>query len=161
MNLELYFKNINKGTNNIDPMIKIIINGEEQYQGIVQEKISINNKNNNENIRLEIDFYNKTYRDTKINKRGKIINDMNFEISKIIVDNVNFEDLIWNSTYIFKDQKIKKCLFFGPNGKFIIDWRMPVLKWYLETQHQLKNNDPNWEEDYQYYINSCNILKQI
>ena len=92
---------------------------------------------------------------------GKIINDMNFEISKIIVDNIDFEDLIWNSTYVFKDQIIEKCLFFGPNGKFIINWKMPVLKWFLETQHQLKNNDPNWEEDYEYYIEACKILKQI
>tara|TARA_R110000868_G_scaffold339579_1_gene600286 strand:+ start:1334 stop:1819 length:486 start_codon:yes stop_codon:yes gene_type:complete len=161
MNLELYFKNINKGPNDIDPMIKIIINGQEEYNGTVQKKIAINKEINNENVKLEINFYNKIYKDTKVDDVGKIINDMNFEISKIIVDTIDFEDLIWNSTYVFKDQTIEKCLFFGPNGKFIINWKMPVLKWYLETQHQLKNNDPNWEEDYEYYIEGCKILKQI
>ena len=161
MNLELYFKNINKGPNDIDPMIRIIINGQEEYNGTVQKKIAINKEINNENVKLEINFYNKTYKDTKVDDVGKIINDMNFEISKIIVDDIDFEDLIWNSTYVFKDQTIEKCLFFGPNGKFIINWKMPVLKWYLETQHQLKNNDPHWEEDYEYYTEACKILKQI
>ena len=161
MNLELYFKNINKGPNDIHPMIKIIINGQEEYDGTVQKKIAINKEIKNENVKLEINFYNKIYKDTKVDDLGKIINDMNFEISKIIVDNIDFEDLIWNSTYVFKDQIIEKCLFFGPNGKFIINWKMPVLKWFLETQHQLKNNDPNWEEDYEYYIEACKILKQI
>lgn len=161
MNLELYFKKINKGPNNIDPLIKIIIDNEEQYRGAVQEKILVKNNINKGNVKLEIEFYNKSYTDTYVNDSKEIISDMNFELEKIVVDGIDFENLKWQSYYENNSSKIEKCLFFGPKGKFVIEFEIPVLQWFLKTQHQLKNHDPDWEEDYQYYIEACKILKKL
>lgn len=161
MHLELYFKNIKKGPNNIDPLIKIIMNNEEYHRCPVQNKILIKNNITDGNVKLEIDFYNKTNKDTVVNNVQEVISDMNFELDKIVIDNVDFENLKWQSFYESDKGKIEKCLFFGPKGKFVIEFEMPILKWFLKTQNQLRGDDPNWEEDYHYYLEACKILKQI
>lgn len=157
MNLNIKFKNIQKGPRNIDPLIKIVLNDNCIYNGTVKNvsidcHVSCNNK-------LQIFFVNKTNNDTGVDNTGKIISDMCFELEEVQVDLIEFEDLLWTGKYYTADTEIDGCLFFGPSGYYEINFETPILKWKLKTKHNLTGHDPNWEEDYNYYIQACNILE--
>lgn len=156
MNTKIFFKNINQ-----NPECSITVNNETQYYGPVNECTEIN-INYVGPVVLEIAFTNKNPEDTVVNSEGNIIQDKNFELDKILIDGYSFDDLIWDSVYQATNNEVyKSCLFFGPPGKFVIEFDMPFLKWTLKTKHAKNNNDPHWEEDYNYYMQAWNILQQI
>ena len=156
MNIELYFKNINNS-----PECNVTANGTSLYAGPVREKISINSTTLGE-IFLQIAFTNKQPTDTVVDSSGTIVSDKNFELDKIIIDNYNIEELIWNSEYVADHGDVySSCLFFGPPGKFTIKLENPVLPWILRTRHERNGDDPNWQEDYNYYDTACKLLAQI
>lgn len=156
MNIEIFFKNINQ-----NPHCDILINNVSMYIGAVLPSIKIDSQLLG-NITLEILFTNKVPQDTVVNSEGNIIQDKNFELDKILVDGYDFNEFIWNSEYQAIDGKVyPSCLFFGPPGKFVISFSSPFLPWLLKTRHEKYNNDPSWEEDYEYYIKAWKILQQI
>ena len=85
----------------------------------------------------------------------------NFELENITLDNHDIQDLIWKGQYVSKDNVIPSCLFFGPRGYFELHFEYPILKWILKTNHEDHNDDPTWEQDYNYYIEACQLLNKI
>jgi hypothetical protein len=156
MTLNIKFKKINLGPRNIDPLIKLELNGHNIYYGKVLSEITQECKLLTTNT-LRIYFVNKTDLDTEVDN-DQIINDMSFELDEIVIDNVKFGDLLWIGKYHSEHHVFDGCLFFGPKGYYEISFQSPVLKWQLKTQHESKGSDPTWEEDYNYYITACKIL---
>ena len=162
--IELRFKNINI-VNNKQPLVRVVINDVELLHESVKTKmitpLVINNQPVQEKNILKIYFDNKEDSDTKLDYENKIVEDLNFELEKIIIDGHDVKELIWNSEYVTKTEKISSCLFFGPKGHFEFKFDMPILKWILKSNHEKHKNDPNWEEDYNYYTEAWKLLSQI
>jgi hypothetical protein len=156
MRLKLNFKSI------IDaPKCKILVNDVELYCGAVLSEFEYDYPCAEGPCVLVIEQWDKSPSDTVV-QDGKIVRDRSFELDKIVIDDYDLEELIWNSEFLAKDGQVySSCLFFGPNGKFILNFYNPVLYWILKTRHEKNNNDPDWEEDYNYYQQACKILKQI
>ena len=51
--------------------------------------------------------------------------------------------------------------FFGPKGYWQINFDVPVLRWWLELNHNKNNDDPTWEQDYKHYEEVCQRLDRI
>jgi hypothetical protein len=156
MNITLQFKNI------IDsPECSIMINDKTVFSGFVMEKFNCNLDIPEGPCTLTITHINKRPEDTVV-ENGVIVRDRSFELEKIIVDDYNIEELIWQSKFTaVTGEEYESCLFFGPCGSFTIDFYNPVLYWILKTRAEKNNNDPHWKEDYNYYQTACNLLKQI
>jgi hypothetical protein len=156
MKLCLKFKNI------VDaPMCAIIINNQELYRGEVLDLYDFDVDVADGVAKLQIDHWDKKPSDTVV-ENNVIVRDRSFELDTVIIDNYNIEELIWKSQFYATDGNVyKSCLFFGPNGSYVLNFYNPVLYWILQTRHQDNNNDPEWEQDYNYYIRACKILKQI
>ena len=153
MNLKLKFKNITHS-----PCCSVYVNEQKLYTGLVTTTLEFTVSNISEQVCLEIEHWDKKPEDTKVDNNGNIIEDRSFELEEIVVDNYNFENLIWKSYFLSTDgDRYESCLFFGPNGKFIIDFTLPVLKWILENS----NNNNSWQEDYMYYCKALDILQKI
>jgi hypothetical protein len=156
MKLQLKFKNI------IDtPMCVIRVNDQELYRGTVPDQYSKEFNFYDIDAILMIEHIDKNPQDTIV-KDGIIIRDRSFELDQIIIDGYDLEELKWASEFRAQDGAVyTSCLFFGPNGKFVLKFSNPVLHWILKTRHEKNNNDPHWEEDYNYYQQACKILQQI
>ena len=138
-----------------------MLGSKELYSGIVLPSFEYNHSFVEGQYQLIIEHWDKLPTDTIV-KDGKIIRDRSFELDKIVIDGYDLEELIWASKFLAEDGQIyPSCLFFGPNGQFKLDFYNPVLYWILKTRHEKNNNDPNWEEDYNYYQQACKILTQI
>ena len=87
--------------------------------------------------------------------------DLNFELEKIIIDGLDLKNLIWESRYVAGDDTIESCLFFGPKGYWEIKFESPILRWWLKTNHDKNKNDPTWETDYNFYEKVCQKLNKI
>lgn len=160
MKLHFEFDHINFGPNHRTPVIDIKLNHQTLYHGPVVCELDLHCANNHTNC-LEIFFVNKDFSDTACDANGTIVADMNFCLEKIVIDDTDFEELIWQSTYVCEDQTLNGCLFFGPKGRFVIDFEYPLLRWILKTRNSINGLDPNWEEDYNYYVNACKILNNL
>jgi hypothetical protein len=149
MNIQLTFKNI------IDnPLCKVYINDEIKFQGPVEQTISFDHYTTASALRIQ--FYDKMPEDTIV-ENGVIIRDKSFELEKIIIDNYDIQELIWQSNYLADNgETYPGCLFFGPTGSFILNFHLPILHWILELR-----NEPGWQDDYNYYQNACKLLTQI
>lgn len=154
------FTDINRGPRNIDPMIAIRVNGQEHWRGAVCHKIEISVSLQEQN-RLEIEFVNKTHRDTKVNEHGNIVDDMNFVLSEIHAEDLAFQEQLWQGHYQAGDNSYPACLFFGPAGFYQLDFEAPILKWKLRCHFEKTGQDPDWEQDFNYYTNACQLLNQI
>lgn len=156
MNLTLKFNNI-VDVNGL-PKIKISVNGELLENCVVSESIDIN-MIDSDNIRLKIEHYGKDPNTDTIVENGTIVKDRSFELDSIIVDGYDLEELKWQSQFVTEQgETLDKCLFFGPNGIWTIDFERPILRWILKTRHELNDNDPTWEEDYNSYVSACKLL---
>ena len=154
MHLTIDFDQIHTGPQNKHPVIRVNLNGKDLYQGSVTNlytEIEALDSNT-----LRIYFENKTHQDTACDQHGNIVNDMNFTVSSISVDGVEFKELLWKGKYISQDQTFAGCLFFGPAGHYEIVFDYPILKWRLREQGQ-----PGWEQDYHYYETACKILDKL
>lgn len=159
MNLILKFKNINsvQGV----PVLNIAINNQKVWSGNVQPEICVTHPAEG-NISLSINHVDKDPSKHCIVENGQIIADRNCELDQVIVDGYNIEELKWLSCYVTEDNEvIDKCLFFGKNGTWAIEFELPILRWILKTRHELLNNDPNWEQDYESYIAACRLLNNL
>jgi len=156
MKLQIIFKNI------VDsPKCKITVANQELYSGLVNNEYNYDIELDEGPCSLVIEHWDKLPSDTVV-ADGKIVKDRSFELESIVIDDYNLEELIWESKFFAENGNVyPSCLFFGPNGKFIIDLYNPVLYWILKTRHEKNNNDPDWEEDYNYYQQACRILAQI
>jgi hypothetical protein len=156
MNINLNFKNI------IDnPQCRVYINNTELYSGVVLPKYEFNIDVALGNVMLLIDHWGKLPQDTVVD-RGVIVRDRSFELESIVIDHYNLEELIWDSEFRAIDGAVyPSCLFFGPNGQFVLNFENPVLRWQLRRRHEKNNNDPHWEQDYNFYTNACKRLTQI
>jgi hypothetical protein len=145
-----------------DPRCKIAVNHRELYAGPVQPRFSFDLPEvSQDTVELKITHYDKKPEDTQVTD-GQITRDRSFTLSRIVVDSYDLEELIWHSYFESVDKQIyQSCLFFGPNGDFLIRFTVPVLKWILSTRHDKNNNDTNWAEDYEHYVNACQLLAQI
>lgn len=159
MNLVLKFKNINsvQGV----PVLDISINNQTVWHGDVQPEISITHQAECK-MSLAINHVNKDAAKHCIVENGQIVADRNCELDEIIIDGYNLEELKWLSSYRTEDNEvIDKCLFFGKNGTWSINLELPVLRWILKTRHELLNNDPTWQQDYESYITACKLLNNL
>ena len=156
---EFKFKNINT-VNNKYPICRIEFNGDDIFSGKVEQRIVLNADTQENNV-LRIFFENKGNKDTILDDNNQIKQDLNFELEKLTIDGIDLQHLIWESRYVAKDSVIDSCLFFGPKGFLEFKFDTPVLKWFLKTNHNKNNNDPTWEEDYNYYEEACQILNKI
>lgn len=151
MRLQLKFKNI------VDnPLCRIYLCHRLHYEGAVQESFDLNIDCRDSDCRLRIEHWGKLPQDTVV-ENGVIVRDRSFELSGIVIDGYDLKELIWQSSFFATDgRKFDSCLFFGPNGDFLLDFNQPILYWILKNR-----NEPGWEEDYRYYETACRLLTQI
>jgi len=159
MNLEFKFKDI-VSVNGKDPVCRINLNGEDLFVGKVSEHIALEHNASNNNV-LRVYFENKSGRDTVLDDNNAIVNDLTFELERLIIDGIDLKHLIWKSKYFYNESVIDSCLFFGPKGYWELVFDAPVLKWCLKTNHDDNQNDPTWEVDYNYYEEACRKLDKI
>ena len=159
MSLEFKFKNINP-VNNKYPICRIELNGNDIFSGKVEKRIVLNADTQENNV-LRIFFENKEGKDTILDNQQQIIQDLNFELEKLIIDGIDLQHLIWQSKYVAKDTVIDSCLFFGPKGYWELTFDSPILKWFLRTNQNKNNDDPTWETDYNFYEKVCQKLNKI
>lgn len=160
MKLELNFKNINS-CNGV-PLLKISVNQQVCWDNPVQEKISLEYAIDVERINLTVEHYGKNNLTDTISHNGLITQDKNCELDSIVVDGYNLAELKWRSYYQTQDgERLDQCLFFGKNGCWHLTFDLPILRWILKTQHETKNNDPHWEEDYENYIQACKLINNL
>ena len=160
MNFIFGFKNINS-VNQKYPICRIELNGNDIFIGKVVPQIELDASVDAEENNLRIYFENKQGKDTILDENNNISQDLNFELEKLTIDGLDLQHLIWQSRYFAKDSVIDSCLFFGPKGYWEIKFNSPILKWYLKTNHEKNNNDPDWEIDYNYYEEACQKLSKI
>lgn len=157
MNIQIKFKNINR-----NPKCRIFLNKTKLYEGIVNEHYNFDVNDDSYNVELEIEHFDKFPNETIVNDNGEIIDDRSFELESLIIDDQNFEELIWESKFVDDHGNIyNSCLFFGPNGKFVIEFTQPVLRWMLEFRYKRDGGDPLWEENFNLYYKAWKLLKQI
>ena len=156
MNIKLNFSDI------VDnPQCQILINNHELYSGSVQPEFYYDVPVDSGATQLRIVHRDKQPTDTVV-VDGKIVRDRSFTLDRVVIDNYDIEELIWQSRFEATHGDVyQSCLFFGPNGDFILDFEAPVLRWILSTRHTRNNNDPTWERDYQYYTQACQLLAPI
>ena len=159
MSFEFTFKNINS-THNKNPTCRIELNANNIFSGEVQEHILLDADTQENNV-LRIFFENKEGKDTILDNQQQIIQDLNFELEKLIIDGIDLQHLIWQSKYVAKDTVIDSCLFFGPKGYWELTFDSPILKWFLRTNQNKNNDDPTWETDYNFYEKVCQKLNKI
>jgi len=159
MKFEFKFKNINV-VNKKYPICKFELNGDDICYGKVKENLSFEEDTQENNI-LRIYFANKDGRDTILDNNNEIAQDLNFELEKVVIDGIDLQHLIWESKYVTKESVIDSCLFFGPKGYWELKFDIPVLRWFLKTNHSKNKNDPTWETDYNYYEKVCQKLDKI
>ena len=158
MNLVLEFEHIN--CYNGPPLILVKVNDIEYYNGVVDSCISLAIPDVTHGT-LTIEHHGKQNIDTEV-QNNIIINDKNFTLKNITIDDYNLEELKWDSSFTAADGNvIPGCLFFGPNGVYKLEFQQPILRWILQTRHQKNNNDPNWEEDYNYYMRAINLVREL
>lgn len=160
MNLIFKFKNINS-LGKKHPYCRIELNGNDIFFGNVVPQIKIDATSIQQENILQIHFENKQGKDTILDENNCILHDLNFELEKLIIDGLDLQNLIWQSRYVSKDNVIDSCLFFGPKGFWELKFDSPILKWFLKTNQEKNNNDPNWEVDYNYYEEACQKLSKI
>lgn len=156
MKINLKFKNI------IDaPNCSVVVGDKNLYSGVVENEFVFDFEYPEEEYTLSIAQWGKRPEDTVV-EDGHIVRDRSFELEKIVIDGYDLEDLVWESKFKADDGAVyPSCLFFGPNGRFVINLYNPILRWILKTRHEKNNNDPHWEEDYNYYQEACKRLTQI
>ena len=160
MNLSLAFSDI-QDCNGV-PDLEIRVNGSVMYQGPVISNIRLESEIGLGDIQLEIEHRNKDYlRDTLVSG-DKIVKDKSCNLESITVDGYDLQELKWLSSFTTDQRQIiDKCLFFGPNGTWRMQFSLPVLPWILQQRHDALGNDPHWLEDYQYYLRACQILQTL
>lgn len=143
------------------PHCAIAVNGGQLYMGSAQPYHEFDLDVPEGRLEILIRHLDKKPQDTKI-ENGKITRDRSFELTKIVIDGYDLEELIWNSEFRADNgQTYPSCLFFGPNGDFVLEAEYPILKWILKSRHEKNNNDPDWGQDYDFYTQACRILAQI
>lgn len=159
MNIKLKFKNINE-CNGV-PKLAMSLNDIELFKGPVQPEIDIDVEISDSATLKIVHFDKNNNTDVQV-QDGVVIADKNCELDDIIIDGYNIEELKWRSVYITEDnEEIKSCLFFGKNGHFEINFEVPVLRWMLKTRHEILNNDPSWEQDYESYTSACRLIHKL
>lgn len=154
--IDLKFKNINLSSDK-QPMVSVNINGVVLTEDSVKREMNLNFQAEESNT-LAIYFINKEDGDTITDSQGKIVDDMNFELDSVIIDGLDIKDLKWQGRYHTNGDVLPSCLFFGPKGHYELFFKYPVLKWTLEQNHLKNQNDPSWEEDYNYYMEAWKRL---
>jgi len=159
MNLTLKFKNI-QHCNGL-PLIRIQINDAVVFENEVCPLITVQCHPVDNQIKLRIEHYGKdTSKDTVV-ENGVIVQDRSCELDTIEVDGYSLEELKWHSAYHCDDGSVlDKCLFFGKPGTWHMVFELPVLKWILKTRHEINNNDPDWQQDYESYVSACRLLNK-
>lgn len=160
MNLLLKFKNI-QDCNGV-PRLKITANGILMYDGDAQPSLDLVCAIQDHSVRLLIEHYGKDPNQDTVVKHGVIVSDRSCELDGIVIDGIDLEELKWQSSYLCDDGSVlDKCLFFGKNGTWSLEFELPILKWMLGTRHRINNNDPNWSQDYESYIQACKLLNNL
>lgn len=156
MKIQLQFKNI------VDaPRCTISINDQLLFSGIAQPLHVFDVDVPLGACRLIIKHWDKLPEHTVV-EQGVIVRDRSFELERCWIDGYDLEELIWISRFVATNGEVyNSCLYFGPNGEFQLDFENPALRWILRTRHEKNNNDPHWEEDFEYYQQACNRLQQI
>lgn len=156
MKIEITFKDINLGPNGRIPKIAVRWDNQTVFQGDVG---TVQFETQYTQGTLGIHFLNKTPQDTVCNEVGDIITDMNFTLDNVAIDEELLDDLLWDGSYHADNGDIyNSCLFFGPPGSYQCQITLPLLRWRLERNHRVNNNDPEWERDYLLYEHACNLL---
>lgn len=155
--IELKFTNINQSSTKESILSVDINDGRVGMSSIVKSNLLLDFEAQEQNT-LKIYFVNKEDTDTVTDDNGNIVSDMNFELESIKIDGIDIEDLKWQGNYHTDKQMFESCLFFGPKGYYQLNFSTPILKWTLEQNHLKNKNDPNWEEDYNYYTEAWNRL---
>jgi hypothetical protein len=159
MNLALKFKNI-QDCNGL-PRIRIHINDAVVFENEVCPLITVHCHPVGNNIKLRIEHYGKDSVVDTVVVDDAIVQDRSCELDTIEVDGYELEELKWHSAYHCEDGTvIDKCLFFGKNGTWHIEFELPVLKWILRTRHEINRNDPDWQQDYESYVRACRLLNK-
>lgn len=144
-----------------DPQCKILINQHTLYEGVTQSEYTFNLAVPVGSCRLTIVHCDKKPEHTIV-ENGIIVRDRSFELVKCMIDGYDLQELIWLSRFVADHGEVyNSCLFFGPNGEFQLDFENPVLRWILRSRHERDNNDPQWEQDFEYYQQACKLLQLI
>jgi len=146
-----------KGIHN-NPEMDIQIDDISYFRGPVDEQVNISiDKDYYVNFNLKIYFTNKNPNDTVIDNDGNIIEDKNFELDDIYIDNESIENYRWAGVYCFNENIIDSCLFFGPAGYFELTLAGPGNYKHIQTT----TDYPDWKEQYENWVWAKQILKEL
>jgi len=164
MKIQITFRDINPGHDGRSPLIEVTWNNKKMFHDKIDMTIPFEVMEQDDchqfEALLEIRFLNKTPRDTVVSEEtGDIIGDMNFTLQDICINGESLSELLWDGEYVADDGTVYPgCLFFGPPGRYRCKIQMPLLRWRLERNHRINNNDPDWQRDYELYQQACAIL---
>lgn len=154
MKIQLQFKNIVD-----EPRCTIRINNHILFSGIVQLQHVFDVVVPIGACRLTIEHWDKRPEHTVV-EQGVIVRDRSFELERCMLDDYDLQELIWSSRFVAAHGEVyESCLYFGPNGEFQLNFENPPLRWILRIRHENNNNDPHWEEDFEYYQQACKRLQ--
>ena len=133
------------------PHVLIKVNNTEYYNGIVQDKRIIDFTVNelDKKQELTITLINKSPNKDTIVKDGKIVMDKLVNIEKIVLDEVDIRENIWEATYkpIYPEpwatqqaeagnklpETLKNVTQMGHNGTWTLTFTSPFYMWLLEN----------------------------
>ena len=120
-------------------MIKV--NNTEYYNGIVQNKRTINFTVDNldKKQELTITLINKSLNKDTVLKDGKIVMDKLVKIEKIVLDEVNIKENIFEATYKpiypFPVKTLLKVTALGYNGTWTFCYENSPVHYFAQQRH--------------------------
>ena len=100
--------------------------------------------------RLQIQLHNKESNDTQVDWQGRIVTDLNVQIQKFVIDNVDLSDHFKNSClYITTDDQVEKTYgFMHKNGTITFDYICPPFLFVRNKALIKKNAETNDHANY-------------
>ena len=123
------------------PHVLIKVNNTEYYNGIVQNKRTINFTVNNldKKQELTITLINKSLNKDTVLKNGKIVMDKLVKIEKIVLDEVNIKENIFEATYKpiypFPVKTLLKVTALGYNGIWTLCYENSPVYYFAQKRH--------------------------
>jgi len=123
------------------PHVLVKVNNIEYYNGIVQDKRTINFTVDNldKKQELTITMTNKSLNKDTVLKNGKIVMDKLVKIEKIVLDEVNIKEFIFEATYKpiypFPVKTLSKVTALGYNGTWTLCYENSPVYYFAQKRH--------------------------
>ena len=145
------------------PYIKITFNNTILFDSELEEStdISLNLNQVLDFNQLEIIHYNKSFGennvyDTRVDAQGNIVEDCTFQITNVVLNDINFNTLAFKRITFVSDQPSDDMYLnniVGINGKFVISFPRDIYSWLtlIKFKADVVNTDEQYSNTSQLY----------